>query len=149
MVEWAHESHTFPPLSLFGCFAAFPLYCPLLLFLLLLLSLTPTESDDEYSDDDDLSWKVRRSSVKCLEAVIGSRRDLLPELYGSVCPALVSRFREREENVKTDIFLAFISLLKQTRGQSTLAPGAKEDPALALLKNQVGCLHRLHISPLS
>ncbi|XP_036388110.1 cullin-associated NEDD8-dissociated protein 2 [Megalops cyprinoides] len=99
------------------------------------------ESDDEYSDDDDMSWKVRRSSVKCLEAVISTRRDLLVELYGSVSPNLVARFKEREENVKTDIFLAFIALLKQTRlpqGCLTVSDaGTKEDPSLALLKKQV------------
>ncbi|XP_029103479.1 cullin-associated NEDD8-dissociated protein 2 [Scleropages formosus] len=99
------------------------------------------ESDDEYSDDDDMSWKVRRSSAKCLEAVISTRRDLLLELYGSVAPALVARFREREENVRTDIFLAFIALLRQTRAPpGHLAPteyGAKEDPALSQLKKQV------------
>ncbi|XP_056615048.1 cullin-associated NEDD8-dissociated protein 2 [Triplophysa dalaica] len=97
------------------------------------------ESDDEYSDDDDMSWKVRRSSVKCLEAIISSRRDLLVELYGSVGPTLVSRFKEREENVKTDIFLAFVALLKQTRDphSPSLDTGAKEEPAVTLLKNQV------------
>lgn len=98
-----------------------------------------TESDDEYSDDDDMSWKVRRSSVKCLEAVISSRRDLLVELYGSVGPTLVSRFKEREENVKTDIFLAFVALLRQTRHPHgpALDAGAKEEPAVSLLKKQV------------
>uniref|UniRef100_A0A671PRT6 Cullin-associated NEDD8-dissociated protein 1-like n=1 Tax=Sinocyclocheilus anshuiensis TaxID=1608454 RepID=A0A671PRT6_9TELE len=97
------------------------------------------ESDDEYSDDDDMSWKVRRSSVKCLEAIISSRRDLLVELYGSVGPTLVSRFKEREENVKTDIFSAFVALLRQTRHPhgSTLDSGAKEEPAISLLKKQV------------
>ncbi|KAI1900005.1 hypothetical protein AGOR_G00067760 [Albula goreensis] len=99
------------------------------------------ESDDEYSDDDDMSWKVRRSSVKCLEAVISTRRDLLLDLYQSVSPALVARFKEREENVKTDIFLAFIALLKQTRPlqgcQAAAEAEAKEDPSVSLLKKQV------------
>ncbi|XP_051766972.1 cullin-associated NEDD8-dissociated protein 2 [Ctenopharyngodon idella] len=97
------------------------------------------ESDDEYSDDEDMSWKVRRSSVKCLEAIISSRRDLLVELYGSVGPVLVSRFKEREENVKTDIFSAFVALLRQTRHPhgATLDTEAKEEPAVSLLKKQV------------
>ncbi|XP_053530044.1 cullin-associated NEDD8-dissociated protein 2 [Ictalurus punctatus] len=97
------------------------------------------ESEDEYSDDDDMSWKVRRSSVKCLEAVISNRRDLLVELYKNVCPVLVSRFKEREENVKSDIFLAFVALLRQTKPphSSALDPGTKEDPAVTLLKKQV------------
>lgn len=86
-----------------------------------------------------MSWKVRRSSVKCLEAVISNRRDLLVELYENVCPVLVSRFKEREENVKSDIFLAFVALLRQTKPphSSALDPGTKEDPAVTLLKKQV------------
>lgn len=100
-------------------------------------ALPPVESDDEYSDD--MSWKERRSSV-CR----GIRRDLLVELYGSVAPTLLARFKEREENVKTDIFVAFVALLKQTRpsqGLITTAaePGVKEDQAITLLKKQVIC----------
>uniref|UniRef100_A0A8D3CWN3 TATA-binding protein interacting (TIP20) domain-containing protein n=1 Tax=Scophthalmus maximus TaxID=52904 RepID=A0A8D3CWN3_SCOMX len=76
------------------------------------------ESDDEYSDDDDMSWKVRRSSVKCLEALIESRRDLLLSFYASLCPALLARFKEREENVRADVF-------------------EEEEPAVAMLKKQV------------
>ncbi|KAL2090831.1 hypothetical protein ACEWY4_013094 [Coilia grayii] len=95
--------------------------------------------DDEYSDDDDMSWKVRRSAVKCLETVISSRRDLLVDLYNSVCPTLVSCFKEREENVRTDIFLAFVALLRQTHPAvgATVTLDAKEDPAVTLLKKQV------------
>ncbi|XP_034442625.1 cullin-associated NEDD8-dissociated protein 2 isoform X1 [Hippoglossus hippoglossus] len=107
------------------------------------------ESDDEYSDDDDMSWKVRRSSIKCLEALISSRRDLLLSFYSSVCPALLARFKEREENVRADVFAAFSTLLRQTRVGSSHRglvrassdPGSskeqEEEPAVAVLKEQV------------
>ncbi|XP_022604586.1 cullin-associated NEDD8-dissociated protein 1-like [Seriola dumerili] len=106
------------------------------------------DSDDEYSDDDDMSWKVRRSSIKCLEALINTRRDLLLSFYSSVCPVLLARFKEREENVRADVFAAFSTLLRQTRAGPTSHhgltaagsdPGASrdEEPAVAMLKKQV------------
>ncbi|XP_025019205.1 cullin-associated NEDD8-dissociated protein 1-like [Python bivittatus] len=99
------------------------------------------ESDDEYSDDDDISWKVRRSAAKCLEAIVSTRHDLLQDFYKTLSPALISRFKEREENVKADIFSAYISLLKQTLPiQSWLQASdeaGKEDIPLTMLQNQV------------
>ncbi|NXW13367.1 CAND1 protein, partial [Circaetus pectoralis] len=99
------------------------------------------ESDDEYSDDDDISWKVRRSAAKCLEAIVSSRHDLLQDFYKTLSPVLISRFKEREENVKADIFSAYISLLKQTLPiqswlQASDASG-KDDVPLTMLQNQV------------
>lgn len=73
------------------------------------------EDDEEYSDDDDMSWKVRRASAKCLASILGSRPDLLKDFYLAVSPKLIARFKEREENVKADIFHAYIALLRQTR----------------------------------
>jgi len=73
------------------------------------------ENEEEYSDDDDMSWKVRRCAAKCLEAIITTRPDLLVEFYRSVSPILIGRFKEREENVKADIFHAYIALLKQSK----------------------------------
>ncbi|KAF0021327.1 hypothetical protein F2P81_026421 [Scophthalmus maximus] len=101
-----------------------------------------------------MSWKVRRSSVKCLEALIESRRDLLLSFYASLCPALLARFKEREENVRADVFAAFSTLLRQTRAASghrgLVVPAApshsdprsvdveeEEEPAVAMLKKQV------------
>ncbi|XP_076174550.1 cullin-associated and neddylation-dissociated 1 isoform X2 [Ptiloglossa arizonensis] len=99
------------------------------------------DGEDEYSDDDDMSWKVRRAAAKCLEAVVSSRRELLPDLYKVVSPALISRFKEREENVKSDIFHAYIALLRQTRPASgvPLNPDAMEDDdgPISLLQQQV------------
>ncbi|KAG8128056.1 hypothetical protein E2320_014930 [Naja naja] len=99
------------------------------------------ESDDEYSDDDDISWKVRRSAAKCLEAIVSTRHDLLQDFYKTLSPALISRFKEREENVKADIFSAYISLLKQTLPIQSWLPASdeagKEDIPLTMLQNQV------------
>uniref|UniRef100_A0A2R8Z8C1 Cullin associated and neddylation dissociated 2 (putative) n=1 Tax=Pan paniscus TaxID=9597 RepID=A0A2R8Z8C1_PANPA len=73
------------------------------------------ESEDEYSDDDDMSWKVRRAAAKCIAALISSRPDLLPDFHCTLAPVLIRRFKEREENVKADVFTAYIVLLRQTR----------------------------------
>ncbi|XP_025074466.1 cullin-associated NEDD8-dissociated protein 1 [Pogonomyrmex barbatus] len=99
------------------------------------------DAEDEYSDDDDMSWKVRRAAAKCLEAVVSSRRELLSDLYKGVSPALIARFKEREENVKSDIFHAYIALLRQTRPTTgvVLDPDAMEDDdgPISLLQQQV------------
>ena len=51
------------------------------------------EEDDEYSDDDDVSWKVRRASAKCLTVILGSRVEMLADFYQTISPALISRFK--------------------------------------------------------
>ncbi|XP_022861410.1 cullin-associated NEDD8-dissociated protein 1-like [Olea europaea var. sylvestris] len=72
------------------------------------------ESANEYTDDEDASWKVRRAAAKCLAALIVTRPELLSRLYEEACPKLIDRFKEREENVKMDVFNTFIELLRQT-----------------------------------
>ncbi|KAF9289311.1 Cullin-associated NEDD8-dissociated protein 1 [Mortierella alpina] len=72
------------------------------------------DDDGDYSDDDDMSWKVRRTSAKLLAAIIGTRQDLLGQLYASVSPSLINRFKEREETVRVEILQTFITLLRQT-----------------------------------
>ncbi|KAH9373876.1 hypothetical protein HPB48_016148 [Haemaphysalis longicornis] len=112
------------------------------------------ESEDEYSDDDDMSWKVRRAAAKCLEAVIATRHEMLNEFYRVVSPALIARFKEREENVKVDILQAYIVLLRQTRplisplggGGGPVGPGDSE--LRALVSAQVGPLVRALQKPL-
>lgn len=92
-----------------------------------------------------MSWKVRRAAAKCLDAVVSTRHEMLPEFYKTVSPALISRFKEREENVKADVFHAYLSLLKQTRPvQSWLCdPDAMEqgETPLTMLQSQVSLKH--------
>eukprot|EP01087_Luapelamoeba_hula_P011790 TRINITY_DN324_c0_g1_i1.p1 TRINITY_DN324_c0_g1~~TRINITY_DN324_c0_g1_i1.p1 ORF type:complete len:1220 (+),score=279.85 TRINITY_DN324_c0_g1_i1:138-3797(+) len=92
--------------------------------------------EEDYSDDDDMSWKVRRSAAKCLAAIIQTRPDILEDLFQKVIPAIVARFKEREENVKLDIFLTFIDVLHQTALVSRSAAGT-DSGALGLLKKLI------------
>jgi len=102
---------------------------------------TEEEEQDEEEDldgnDDDESWKVRRSSAKTLAAIISTRPELLGELYQTVAPAVIARFREREENVKLDIFITFQSLLKQTSTIHRRLPQGSESSPVGLLRKIV------------
>lgn len=89
-------------------------------------------SIDDYSDDDDLSWKVRRASAKCLEAIILARRDLVNDFLQVVVPALVMRFKEREESVKADILQTFVTILRQTRSLVSETKGVQVETASRL-----------------
>lgn len=100
------------------------------------------EEDDEYSDDDDVSWKVRRAAAKCLAAVLGSRPEMLTDFYKNVSPILISRFKEREDTVKVDIFAAYRALLICTKPSSKSQPTDGEsmevsESPLSLLHAQV------------
>jgi len=72
------------------------------------------DSDYDFTDDDDMSWKVRKSSTRCITAIIRTRPERLGHLFETVAPTLVKRFKEREENVKLDVFSAYVELLRQT-----------------------------------
>lgn len=78
--------------------------------------------DADYSDDDDTSWKVRRASVRCIHAIISAQLIPPKELSSVFGPFLVSRFKEREETVKLDVFAAFGDLLRLCGRRSKPAP---------------------------
>jgi len=92
------------------------------------------DDNEDYSDDDDMSWKVRRSSAKCLSEIINTRPEMLADIYQQIAPVLINRFKEREENVKLDIFATFVDLLKQTNNL------VKRNPELTTLSEPLRAL---------
>ncbi|MQM07346.1 hypothetical protein Taro_040192 [Colocasia esculenta] len=46
------------------------------------------ESANEYTDDEDISWKVRRAAAKCLAAIIVSRPEMLSKIWMCSIPSL-------------------------------------------------------------
>ena len=76
------------------------------------------EEEGEYDDEDDSSWKVRRCAVKVLCTIIQTRSnvDLLEDgtLYARVAPALLARFKEREESVRLEVLSTVSCLVGKT-----------------------------------
>jgi cullin-associated NEDD8-dissociated protein 1 len=79
-----------------------------------------------YSDDEDTSYKIRRSATKLLSAVIGTRPDRLTRTYKDISPVLISRFGDREETVRLEIWATYVVLLNQTTLYGGL-PDSKDD----------------------
>ncbi|KAJ5024053.1 armadillo-type protein [Bipolaris maydis] len=76
------------------------------------------EEEIGYDDDDDASWKVRRCAAKVLYTLISTRSngDLLEDgtLYSRVAPALIARFKEREENVRLEVLATLSNLVRKS-----------------------------------
>lgn len=71
------------------------------------------DNDSDYGNPaDDSSWKIRRAALNTLEAVIKSRPEVLSNYYTPIVNTLIQRFKEREENVKLDVFKTFSTLIK-------------------------------------
>ncbi len=67
-----------------------------------------------YSDDEDTSYKIRRAATKLLAAIIGTRPELLASIYKEVSPVLITRFGDREETVRLEVWATYVTLLNQT-----------------------------------
>uniref|UniRef100_A0A383V8K4 TATA-binding protein interacting (TIP20) domain-containing protein n=1 Tax=Tetradesmus obliquus TaxID=3088 RepID=A0A383V8K4_TETOB len=95
-------------------------------------------SEEEYSDDEDMSWKVRRAAAKLLSALVHAYPDQLADIYSKAAGELVARFREREENVKADVFAAHCDLLRQVGIVSGRYDATDPASPLQLLLRDVG-----------
>jgi cullin-associated NEDD8-dissociated protein 1 len=76
------------------------------------------EEEAGYDDDEDASWKVRRCAAKVIYTLISTRSngDLLEDgtLYNKIAPALITRFKEREENVRLEVLATLSNLVKKS-----------------------------------
>jgi cullin-associated NEDD8-dissociated protein 1 len=97
----------------------------------------PLEGDDfeeetGFDDDDDASWKVRRCAAKVIYTLISTRSndDLLEDgtLYSKIAPALITRFKEREENVRVEVLATLSNLVKKSGDGPVPVKFADEHP---------------------
>ncbi|ORX59310.1 TIP120-domain-containing protein [Piromyces finnis] len=76
-------------------------------------------SELEYSDDDDVSWKVRCASAKLIATLIQTKPESLPMYYNEIAPILISRLNEREDSVYVEVLNTIIILVKKTNTYNT------------------------------
>lgn len=89
------------------------------------------EEEAGADDEDDTAWKVRRCAAKVADVFIETRSkgDLLDNgaLYSQIAPALVARFKEREETVRVEVISALARLVRITGGKATAVPTPSHD----------------------
>ncbi|KAK0288259.1 hypothetical protein LTR35_003733 [Friedmanniomyces endolithicus] len=72
------------------------------------------EQETGFEDEDDVSWKVRRCSAKVLHALIDKLDPNDSAMYGQIAPALIARFKEREESVRNEVIATLAFLIAKT-----------------------------------
>ncbi|KAH9075666.1 TIP120-domain-containing protein [Lactarius deliciosus] len=102
---------------------------------------------DEWSDEEDQSYKIRRSATKLLAAIIATRPELLVPLYKDVSPVLISRFGDREETVRLEVWATYVTLLTQTRLYGA-GSQSRDSVGYSLLQSQVPMLAKALLNQL-
>lgn len=83
------------------------------------------EEETGFEDEDDVSWKVRRCSAKTLHALIEMLDPNDSAMYGQIAPALIARFKEKEESVRTEVIATLAYLITKT-GSATVKDDTSE-----------------------
>ncbi|KAM3422534.1 hypothetical protein BST61_g35 [Cercospora zeina] len=79
------------------------------------------EEETGFEDEDDVSWKVRRDSAKALRALVSMLDAKDPAIFGQIAPALIARFKEREESVRNEVIHTLAFLITKTGSSKTPA----------------------------
>lgn len=93
--------------------------------------------EEDFSDDEDMSWKVRRAAVRLLASCAAMQAGPgLEVVYTAAVPVLGNRLKEREEGVKLEIMQSLSQLVTQA--------AAEAGPTRSrLVKSAPGLLRRL------
>jgi len=71
------------------------------------------DDDDDAQDlDVDTAWKVRKNTVRIIEAVFAACPETVRDQWISYLTLLTKRFIERVDHVKIDIIMAFQKVAK-------------------------------------
>ncbi|KAK3691567.1 hypothetical protein LTR37_018576 [Vermiconidia calcicola] len=89
------------------------------------------EEETGFEDEDDVSWKVRRCSAKALHALIETLDPNDPAMFGQIAPALIARFKEKEESVRTEIIATLAYLIIKTGSATAKDTAADGHHAIA------------------
>lgn len=65
------------------------------------------DGGDQDQEDDDTAWKVRKSSIKIIEALVKSCPEKIRDQWREYVTLLSNRFIERTDHVKVDILVSF------------------------------------------
>lgn len=68
--------------------------------------------DDDQDFDDDTAWKVRKSTVRIIEAVFISSPASVRNQWTDYMKLLANRFKERVTHVKIDILKTFQKVVR-------------------------------------
>ena len=92
--------------------------------------------DEDMSEEDDHSWKVRRAAMRTLAAFIRHRADLLPTIpqrpwqsalntadsyYAQIYALIIARITERDHNVLTALYSALHDLIAAAKPPARLS----------------------------
>jgi cullin-associated NEDD8-dissociated protein 1 len=89
---------------------------------------------DDYNDEEDLSWKLRRMSAKLISTAIVTRPDLLCSFCEILAPLLMKHVIDREESVRLENLHALNCLL-QTFGEQRVSKSIYQDSLMVLRKH--------------